>query len=94
MDISKKNRELISVFIDGALPDCDRELVLAALDTPEGRHAWSTFHQIGDVLRAAAGPALSAGFADGLARRLAAEPVPGKRSVTASEAPAAPVHAK
>ena len=94
MDISKKNRELISAFSDEALPEVDRELALAALGTPEGRQAWSTFHQIGDVLRTTACPDLSAGFADRLAQRLAAEPLPAKRSVTAAEAMAPPVHAK
>ena len=96
MDINKKNRELISAFGDNALTDPgDQELALAALDTPEGRQAWDRYHHIGDILRAAtAPPALTDGFAERLAARLAAEPLPGKRSTTAGEVVATPLHAK
>lgn len=90
MDINKKNRELISALCDGEIPDADQELVLAALDTPDGRQAWARFHQIGDVLRAASAPDLSPGFSERLAARLAAEPLPGKRPATGDAADAAP----
>lgn len=86
MDTNKKNRELISAFGDGEIPDPDQELALAALDTPEGQQAWALFHQIGDVLRAASAPDLSPGFAERLAARLDAEPAPGKRAAAASDA--------
>jgi sigma-E factor negative regulatory protein RseA len=44
------------------------------------------FHHIGDVLRAAPAPDLSPGFAERLAARLAAEPLPGKRPAAATDA--------
>jgi sigma-E factor negative regulatory protein RseA len=86
MDTNKKNRELISALSDGEIPDIDRELALAALDTPDGQQAWALFHQIGDVLRAEPAPDLSPGFAERLAARLAAEPQPGKRAAAATDA--------
>jgi sigma-E factor negative regulatory protein RseA len=85
MDTNKKNRELISALSDGEVPDIDRELALAALDTPDGQQAWALFHQIGDVLRAEPAPDLSPGFAERLAARLDAEPAPGKRTAVASD---------
>lgn len=94
MDANKKNREFISALSDGELPDIDQELAFAALDSPEGEQAWALFHRIGDVLRAEASPDLSPGFTERLAERLAAEPLPAKRTVTASEgADTAPVAA-
>src|SRR5690349_2738053 len=94
MDANKKNREFISALSDGELPDIDQELAFAALDSPEGRQAWALIHRIGDVLRAAPTPDLSPDFSERLAARLADEPLPGKRAVTASEtAEAAPVTA-
>lgn len=86
MDTNKKNRELISALSDGEIPDADQELALAALDTPDGQQAWALFHQVGDVLRAAPAPDLSPGFAERLAARLAAEPLPGKRAAVTGEA--------
>ena len=86
MDTNKKNRELISALTDGETPDVDQELALAALSTPEGRQAWALFHHIGDVLRAAPAPDLSPGFAERLAARLDAEPLPGKRTAAPSDA--------
>ena len=86
MDTNKKNRELISALSDGEIPDVDRELALAALDTPEGRQAWALFHQIGDVLRADPATDLSPGFAERMAARLEAEPLPGKRAVVVADA--------
>jgi sigma-E factor negative regulatory protein RseA len=85
MDTNKKNRELISALSDGEIPDADQELALAALDSPAGQQAWELFHHIGDVLRAAPAPDLSPGFAERLAARLAAEPLPGKRTAVAGE---------
>jgi sigma-E factor negative regulatory protein RseA len=86
MDANKKNREFISALSDDELPPIDQELAMAALDGPDGQQAWALYHRIGDVLRAEATPDLSPGFSERLAARLAAEPLPGKRSVTASEA--------
>jgi sigma-E factor negative regulatory protein RseA len=86
MDTNKKNRELISALSDGEIPDTDQELAFAALDTPDGEQAWALFHQIGDVLRAEPAPDLSPGFAERLAARLDAEPLPGKRTAVASDA--------
>jgi sigma-E factor negative regulatory protein RseA len=86
MDANKKNREFISALSDGELPDIDLELAMAALDGPEGQQAWDLYHRIGDALRAEATPDLSPGFSERLAARLAAEPLPGKRTVAASEA--------
>jgi sigma-E factor negative regulatory protein RseA len=85
MDTNKKNRELISALSDGEIPDIDRELALAALDTPDGQQAWALFHQIGDVLRAEPAPDLSPGFAERLAARLEDEAAPGKRAAVASD---------
>jgi sigma-E factor negative regulatory protein RseA len=85
MDANKKNREFISALSDGELPRIDLELAMAALDGPDGREAWEAYYRIGDVLRAEPTPDLSPGFAERLAARLAAEPMPGKRTATASE---------
>jgi sigma-E factor negative regulatory protein RseA len=82
MDTNKKNREHISALSDGEIRDADQELALAALDTPDGRHAWNLYHHIGDILRAEGTADLSDGFAARLAERLAAEPAPGKRLAT------------
>jgi sigma-E factor negative regulatory protein RseA len=90
MDTNKKNRELISALCDGEIPDADLELALAALGSPDGQQAWARFHQIGDVLRAAPAPDLSPGFAERLAARLAAEPLPGKRPAAGDAAGPAP----
>ncbi|MES2014896.1 MAG: sigma-E factor negative regulatory protein [Pseudomonadota bacterium] len=104
MDTHKKIREHISSLCDGELPDCDLELALAALQSADGQHAWSTYHRIGDALRAQATPELSDGFGARLAARLAGEPAPGKRagrgaaaainSVAGRDEPAEPVAAK
>jgi sigma-E factor negative regulatory protein RseA len=78
MDTHKKIREHISTLSDGALSPSDLELALAALQTADGQQTWNTYHRIGDVLRAQATPDLSPGFAERLAARLAAEPVPAR----------------
>ena len=85
MDTNKKIREHISALGDGELPEAELELAFAALQEPGGREAWDLYHRIGDVLRAQPVPDLSPGFA----ARLAAEPVPVKRTpVGTSEAEA------
>jgi sigma-E factor negative regulatory protein RseA len=89
MDTNKKNREYISVLMDGEIPEPDLELAMAALGGPEGEKAWATFHHIGDILRAEASAELSPGFSERLAARLAAEPLPSKRSAAAEPAAAA-----
>jgi len=73
MDTDKKLREHISALADGALPDSERELALAALDTSAGQAAWRAYHLTGDVLRSTPGGELSDGFSARLAARLAAE---------------------
>lgn len=80
MDTHKKTREHISALSDGELSAEDAQQALEALRTAEGEQVWNTNHRIGDVLRAQATPDLSAGFADRLAARLAAEPAPRRRS--------------
>lgn len=85
MDTNKKNRELISALMDGALPEADVELAMAALGSPAGDEAWRRYHLIGDAVREQAGPDLSPGFAERLSARLADEPLPGKRSGVADE---------
>jgi len=85
MDTNKKNREYISLLLDGEIPDTDLELAMAALGEPDGREAWDVFHHIGDVLRAEATAELSPGFNERLAARLAEEPAPTKRAAGAAE---------
>ncbi|MDN4052069.1 sigma-E factor negative regulatory protein [Massilia sp. YIM B02763] len=85
MDTNKKNRELISALMDGALPEADIELAMAALGTPAGDAAWRRNHLIGDALREYGGPELSPGFAARLAARLAEEALPGKRNGAVDE---------
>jgi len=86
MDMTKKTRELISALCDDEIPEADQELALAALDGEDGRQAWDLYHRIGDgvraadALRAASVPDPSPGFTSRLAERLAAEPLPGKRT--------------
>jgi sigma-E factor negative regulatory protein RseA len=56
---------------------------MAALGGPEGQQAWDTFTMIGDVLRAEARRRPVARLSERLAARLAAEPLPSKRSAAA-----------
>lgn len=94
MDTHKKIREHISALSDGELPSADLELAFAALQGLDGQHAWNTYFRIGDELRAQATPGLSAGFAERLAARLAAEPAHTRRAAAATPAmPAAPARA-
>ena len=78
MDTNKKLREQISALKDGALPDAELELALAALQGSDGRQAWDLYHLIGDSLHEApaAPAALSPDFRARLAERLALEPPP------------------
>jgi len=89
MDTTKKLREQISALKDGALPDADLELALAALQGSDGRQAWDLYHLIGDTLREAETPALSpaqlSSFRARLAERLASEPPPLRRTAIAAE---------
>lgn len=87
MDTHKKIREHISTLSDGALSDSDLELALAALHSADGQQAWNTYHRIGDVLRAHATPELSDAFAEKLAARLDAEPLPLRKVTRAAPPP-------
>lgn len=89
MDTNKKLRDQISALKDGALPEADLELALAALQGSDGRLAWDLYHLIGDTLRdpaaAAATPSLSPDFRARLAERLASEPPPLRRATLVVE---------
>lgn len=85
MDTNKKLREQISALKDGALPEADLELALAALQGSDGRQAWDVYHLIGDTLRESAAPALSPDFGARLAERLAGEAPPLRRAAVAVE---------
>jgi sigma-E factor negative regulatory protein RseA len=80
MDTYKKIREHISSLSDGELSASDLELAFAALHSPDGHHAWTLYHRIGDELRAQPSPGLSEGFSERLAARLAAEPAHSRQS--------------
>jgi sigma-E factor negative regulatory protein RseA len=73
MDTNETLRAHISALVDGELPHADAELALAALQEKDGKAAWDRYHLIRDTLRATPAPALSPGFAERLAARLAAE---------------------
>jgi sigma-E factor negative regulatory protein RseA len=75
MDTNETLRAHISALVDGELPQADAELALAALQEKDGKAAWDRYHLIRDALRATPAPALSPGFAERLAARLAAESV-------------------
>jgi sigma-E factor negative regulatory protein RseA len=90
MDTNKKNREHISALGDGELPETEVELAFAALHSADGKHAWMTYHHIGDALRAQPSPDLSEGFTARLAARLALEPAYGKREGRADASADAP----
>ena len=71
MDTNETLRAHISALVDGELPQADAELALAALQEKDGKAAWDRYHLIRDTLRATPAPALSPGFAERLAVRLA-----------------------
>ena len=73
MDTNETLRAHISALVDSELPQADAELALAALQEKDGKAAWDRYHLIRDTLRATPAPALSPGFAERLAARLAAE---------------------
>jgi len=73
MDTNETLRAHISALVDGELPQADAELALAALQEKDGKAAWDRYHLIRDTLRATPAPALSPGFVERLAGRLAAE---------------------
>jgi sigma-E factor negative regulatory protein RseA len=73
MDTNETLRAHISALVDGELPQADAELAFAALQERDGKAAWDRYHLIRDTLRATPAPALSPGFAERLAARLAAE---------------------
>jgi sigma-E factor negative regulatory protein RseA len=83
MDTQKKIREHISALSDGELAATDLELAFAALRAADGEQAWSTYHRIGDVLRAQASPELSDDFNDRLSAKLALEPAHAVRRAPA-----------
>ncbi|TWI62505.1 sigma-E factor negative regulatory protein RseA [Pseudoduganella lurida] len=88
MDTPTRLQENISAMVDDELPPCDAELTLAALAGLEGRTAWHLYHLIGDTLRASTpSGALSEGFADRLAARLAAEATPVRDGAPAPQGP-------
>jgi sigma-E factor negative regulatory protein RseA len=87
MDTHKKIREHISALSDGELAASDLELAFAALRGVDGEQAWSTYHRIGDVLRAQATPDLSDEFTERLAARLAAEPSHTRRAPAPAVSP-------
>jgi sigma-E factor negative regulatory protein RseA len=74
MDTHKRLHENISALADGELPNTERELAFAALDTAEGQAVWRAYHLTGDILRDQADGTLSEAFSAELAARLAAEP--------------------
>ena len=75
MDTKRVTQEQISAFADGELDDVQVEALLAALHHEEGRAAWETYHQIGDVLRSDdIAITLSDGFSASVAARLTKEP--------------------
>jgi sigma-E factor negative regulatory protein RseA len=75
MNAINMTNEQLSAFADGELADSQLDMVLAALRQTEGKAAWDTYHQIGDVLRSdEMAITLSADFAVRMAARLDAEP--------------------
>ena len=87
MDTQKKIREHISALSDGELAATDLELAFAALRAADGEQAWSTYHRIGDVLRAQASPELSDDFNARLSAKLALEPAHAVRRPPAAAQP-------
>jgi sigma-E factor negative regulatory protein RseA len=86
MDTQKKIREHISALSDGELAATDLELAFAALRAADGEQAWSSYHRIGDVLRAQASPELSDDFNVRLSAKLALEPaLPVRRAPAAAQ---------
>ncbi len=68
-------REQVSAFLDGELPDSETELLLKRLTRdPELRQSFGRYALIGEAIRGASSPAISAGFAKRLNRAIDGEP--------------------
>ena len=75
MNTFKSINEQVSAFADGELGTSPQDQIVKALREPAIHEAWTTYHMIGDTLRSRdSAVTLSAGFAERLAVRLAAEP--------------------
>jgi sigma-E factor negative regulatory protein RseA len=75
METGQIKKEHISAWLDGELPDADPNVMMAALDSVEGRACWDAYHRIGDCLRSdELDLTPSADFSRKLAQGLAAEP--------------------
>jgi sigma-E factor negative regulatory protein RseA len=83
MDTNKKNREYISALMDGEIPEPTWSWPWPRWAGRKASKPGIPYHHIGDLLRAEAGADLSPGFSERLAARLAAEPLPSKRSAAA-----------
>ncbi|MES2103608.1 MAG: sigma-E factor negative regulatory protein [Pseudomonadota bacterium] len=76
MKTDTSKQEHISALLDGELSGQECDTVFAGLAGPEGKQAWDTYHQIGDVLRSDdLAVNLSAGFSSRFSALLDAEPV-------------------
>jgi sigma-E factor negative regulatory protein RseA len=76
MKTDTSKQEHISALLDGELSVQECDTVFAGLAGPEGKQAWDTYHQIGDVLRSDdLAVNLSAGFSSRFSVLLEAEPV-------------------
>lgn len=75
MNMNKMMDTRISAFADGTLDVTQHEQMLLALQQPEARQTWESYHCIGDVLRSPeTAIGFSAGFSSKMAALLAAEP--------------------
>lgn len=75
MNTNKTGDARISAFADGSLDGALHDQLLVALEQPEARRTWESYHCIGDVLRSPdTAVAFSAGFTTKMAAMLAAEP--------------------
>ncbi len=75
MNTNKTMDARISAFADGTLDGGQHEQLLLALQQPEARLTWETYHCIGDVLRSPETAVdFSTGFSSRMADLLAAEP--------------------
>ena len=86
MNTNKTMDARISAFADGSLDVAQHNQLLLALEHPEARQTWETYHRIGDALRSPETVIdFSAGFASKMAGLLAAEPAhPSGAAVVAS----------
>ncbi|MDF3035548.1 MAG: histidine kinase [Paucimonas sp.] len=71
-----KNRELISAYCDGDLPEHDTDMALDVLRADAGKAAWAEYHHVGDLLRSdELAIEMSSDFMTRFAARLENEPV-------------------